>query len=64
MNKAEYRLYFASVKDYVKMTWFLKRAKIDDGNFSRFLQDHHYDYLISINKLKDLYDDMSWFIIT
>jgi hypothetical protein len=55
-SKAEYRSYFANVCIYLKMNYFLKQTRIDQGNFSRFMKGHEYEYLISWEKLQSLYE--------
>jgi hypothetical protein len=54
-SKAMYRAYFADVVLWLKMNYFLKRANVDQPNFSRFMKGEEYDYLISVEKLEALY---------
>lgn len=56
--KADYRQYFASVKMWLKMNYFLKQVNIDSSNFSRFLRSDEHDYLVSIDKLNKLYEEI------
>jgi len=58
-SKTDYRSYFASVWDYVKMSYFLKQCHVNQPNFSRFMKGSEYDYLISWDKLENLYQEIS-----
>jgi len=58
-SKTEYRSYFASVSDYVKMSYFLRKCNVNHSNFSRFMKGQEYDYLISWDKLDSLYLEVS-----
>lgn len=55
-SKSDYRQYFANVKDWLKMNYFLKIANVDQPNFSRFMKGDQWDYLISKEKLERLYE--------
>ena len=57
-SKSWYRTYFADVSVYLKMNYFLKRANVNQPNFSRFMKSSAYDYLISLTKLNALYDEI------
>jgi hypothetical protein len=53
-SKSMYRAYFADVVVWLKMNYFLKKANVDQPNFSRFMKSSAYDYLISVEKLEAL----------
>ena len=55
-SKSSYRSYFADVSVWLKMNYFLKRANVSQPNFSRVMKGSAYDYLVSLDKLKALYD--------
>lgn len=57
-SKSDYRIYFASVSKYVKMSYFLKKVGISSSAFSRFQKGKPYDHMISLNKLDDLYQEI------
>jgi hypothetical protein len=56
VNKAEYRSYFSSVREFLKMSYFLRGANVNHSNFSRFMKGKEYDYLVSREKLEYLHD--------
>ena len=57
-SKSGYRTYFADVSVFLRMQYFLDRAGIHKSNFSRFMKDQTFDYLISIEKLDLLYQEI------
>lgn len=57
-SKAEYRAYFADVSVFLRMQYFLDKAGIHKSNFSRFMKDQMFDYLISLEKLDSLYQEI------
>lgn len=57
-SKSAYRQYFANVKMWLKMNYFLKNSGVDQPNFSRFLRSEEFDYLISLEKLHRLYEEI------
>ena len=57
-NKNDYRLFFANVKPFIKINYFLKRNGIASSTFSVFMRGSHEDYQISIDRLKAIYDDI------
>jgi len=61
MNKQEYREYFAYAKKYIKLSVILKELNIisEQGNLSRFIKSNHYDYLISIDNLENIYNQIN-----
>ena len=56
MNKSEYRRYFASCMNYVKITKIAKEAGIHVSNMSKFLKGSEYDFLMSEEKCRILYN--------
>lgn len=57
-SKSDYRAYFAGVSSYVKINYFLKKAGVNQPNFSRFMKGSPYDYLISLEKLEKVYQEV------
>ena len=58
MSKNDFRTFFASVKPFIKMSFFLRRAGIAPSTFYMFMQSEHQNYQISEERLKALYDDV------
>lgn len=58
MTKNEYRTFFANVKPFIKLNYFLKRNNLAQSTFSVFMRGEFENYQISIDKLKVLYDDI------
>lgn len=51
-TKSYYREYFGNVQRYVKIAVILRELGESKSNFSRFMQDNHYDHYMSIDKLE------------
>lgn len=58
MKKYEYRSYFAECKKYVKLTPLCHECNVSQSALSRFMMGEAYDYVISEDSLKRLYDHM------
>lgn len=58
MSKNDYRIFFANVKKYFKLTVFCKENNISLSNFSNFMKGSEYDFLISTSKLNALYESV------
>lgn len=56
--KNSYRKFFANVKQYIKIKYFLDRNNINQSQFSRFMKGQAFDYEMSMNKLELLYTDI------
>ena len=54
--KNDYRSFFANVKDYIKFKPFLTLVGINQSAFSRFMKNENFNYEISEEKLKALYE--------
>lgn len=59
MKKSDYRDFFASVKPFVKINYFLKRAGISSGAFSLFMRGESHDYCLSVESFQRIYDDLT-----
>lgn len=60
-SKDDYRSFFAQCKGYIKFKPFLKENGISESSFSKFLKGDVFNYTISIEKLKSLYDSITEF---
>lgn len=58
MTKNEYRTFFASCKDFLKMRYFLQKVGIASSTFSLFMRGEEMNYIISLDKLHNLYDEV------
>ena len=58
MTKNDYRQFFANVKPFIKINYFLKRNNLSQSTFSVFMRGEFENYQISLDKLKVLYDDV------
>ncbi len=58
MKKSEYRDFFADVKPFLKINYFLKKEGISSGAFSLFMRGEEHDYCISLDRLERVYDDV------
>lgn len=56
MSKNEYRSFFASCKQYLKLSQFCTAAGIDKSRFYVFMRGEEHNYLISLDKLRTMYD--------
>lgn len=54
MNKADYRALFNDLKTYVKFNPFLKELRINQSNFSHFLNG--YNHCMSVETLEQLHN--------
>ena len=59
MRKEDYRSFFASVKPFLKMAYFIRRADISKSAFSLFMRGPEHNYCLSIETLEKLYADIS-----
>lgn len=58
MTKNEFRSFFASCKDFLKMRFFLQKVGIAPSSFSLFMRGEEWNYTISLSKLQHLYDEV------
>jgi hypothetical protein len=58
-SKSDYRSYFANVSVWIKMNYFLKLAGVNQSSFSRFMKDQKFEYMVSLQKLERLYQEIS-----
>lgn len=58
MSKGDYRSFFASVKHFVKINYFLKLENINQSQFSRFMKGDLFDYEMSLDSLDRLYSSV------
>lgn len=58
-SKAWYRSYFADVSVWIKMNYFLKLAGVNQSSLSRFMKDPTFEYMVSLQKLEQLYQVIS-----
>lgn len=58
MTKNDYRLFFASVKPFIKMSYFLERNGLSRSTFTVFMKGKEHDYMISLDRLAVLYADI------
>ena len=56
MSKKEYRSFFANVSNRLKMRYYLDIAGIPATTFSRFMKSEQFDFMISVDRLNNLYD--------
>lgn len=54
MKKSEYRDFFTGCKAFLKLGYFAEQCNIQKSRLSAFMSG--YDYALSIDKLKMLYD--------
>lgn len=58
MTKNDYRSFFANVKPFIKLAYFIKRAGIPSSAMSLFMKDEAYNYVLSLERLNGLYADI------
>lgn len=58
MTKKEYRSFFANVKSFLRLSYFLKRNGLAASTFSLFMRGDEFDYMISLDRLHLLYVDI------
>lgn len=56
MMKNDYREFFAQCKLYLKLNRFCEIANVNRINLSRFLKGESYNWCMSIDSCKRLYD--------
>lgn len=58
MTKNDYRTFFANVKPFVKLNYFCKIVHISPVNLSRFLKGSDWDYELSLDRCRILYEEI------
>lgn len=58
MKKSDYRDFFASVKPFIKLSYFLDRNHLSRSTFTLFMKGSEHDYMISLDRLAVLYADV------
>jgi len=58
MSKDDYRSFFANVKAFLKMSYFLKRNGLAPSTFTLFMKGSDFDYMISLERLNAIYSDI------
>lgn len=56
MSKNDYRSFFAECKQYLKLSQFCTAAGIDKSRFYVFMRGEQHNYLISLDKLRTMYN--------
>lgn len=56
--KETYRFAYRDIMSFIKMNYFLKRNKISQSAFSKFLKGSEYNFLISTDKLGAMWEDI------
>ena len=56
MSKKEFRSFFANVSHKLKMRYYLDLAGIPATTFSRFMKSEEFDFMISVDRLSNLYN--------
>lgn len=58
ITKSEYRSFFAQCKPFLRIAYFLKRNGLAASTFSLFMKGSEFDYMISLDRLHMLYNDI------
>lgn len=58
MTKNDYREFFVQCKPFIRFNYFLRKCRISPVNFSRFLKGNEWNYEISLDKLRILYEEI------
>lgn len=56
--KETYRSAYKDIMPFIKMNYFIKRNKISQSAFSKFLKGPEYNFLISVDKLGAMWQDI------
>ena len=55
MSKNEYRSFFAECMPFLKLKYFCNQVGLSNATLSMFMRGNQFDYMISLDKLNDLY---------
>lgn len=58
MTKNDYREFFANVKPFIRFRYFCDKVKISPINLSRFMKGNEWDYEMSLEKCRILYEEI------
>lgn len=56
LTKDQYRSLLNDIKSYIKLSYFADEIGLSRTTLSLFLKDSAYNYMISVNRLDELYN--------